>query len=94
MDVGTLFDGREFDVHGDIWIAKTTSTPNPCGDRRCIDFVFRKPNGQTEIRHLKLWVSHTLLNDPTKRYQQQLALCIRGWLSASEKDGEKDCVKL
>jgi hypothetical protein len=88
----TVFDGQHFDVDGEVWVVQTGTTPNPAGDRQCIECVFRKLTDSRHTRRLTLWVSDALLNDPTKPYREIVLRCISDWLGTSESEGERDCV--
>jgi hypothetical protein len=90
MDERQLLDGRQFDVHGQVWTGIVENDPtigaNESDGRRVL-LAFRPESGTRERRRLGLRLSHALLNDPTKEYGQHVLSRVTLWLGGEEESG-------
>lgn len=87
MDEKTLFVGRVFEVNAETWTSNVENLPGASAnstDVRCVILTFRKDQ-ESKTRTLKLCLSHTLLNDPTKPYLRDIDWRIREWLAGPEE---------
>lgn len=91
MEERDIFNGKEFDVDGDTWVAEVENVPGASAqgtDLRVFMLVLRK-KGTNETRRLKLLASHAGIH--VENHIPLLYQSVRDFLRTGHPVGETQC---